>query len=375
MKQATTLATGLLFAALTTMGHAQSVFHADFSAELAVPPVTTNAGGTGVFVVDAASGYVDYDFSLFAMAPGTSIADLGLGLPGISGTTLAKLDGGPNHFSGRVLLSALDLEAMRRGELFVNVRNHKHLTGELRAQLVPARHVISAECMGANVIPANPSSAHAFIYFFPEANDQCLYYGYVKGFDPVKTSLHDAVAGQTGHEVYELVEQNGVPGSYAGSLSGVTPTVLARLRGGRYYLRVTSAAYPTGELRGQVESHYTHYGQPCPSGPNLGVGYQWTTIEESLLISIQGAESSAPGFLAVGVQPRLTPLPGGCTLYLDPLVMLPVTSNGQGKVDLEIDIPQVPLAPSWTVIQFFGASNSAPLGFTTSNAASLRVRL
>jgi hypothetical protein len=101
-----------------------------------VPPVTTSGSGSGSFRV-AEDGTVTGSVTTKGV-PGT-MAHIHMGAKGQNGPVIVPLskDGDTYSVPGGRKLSASQLEAFKKGNLYVNVHTAKNKGGEVRGQLQP----------------------------------------------------------------------------------------------------------------------------------------------------------------------------------------------------------------------------------------------
>lgn len=180
--------------------------------------------------------------------------------PVIIGLTLATGGGAATVPAGTVLTDA-QYAALLAGELYFNVHSAANPGGEIRGQITVRTNVTAglATLSGANENPANPSTATGRGTLVVDATTREVLTGVVTfaGVTPTAGGhhIHQAPAGtptQNGGVIVGLTL--GTNGQTATAPVGTTLTAAqyAALLAGELYFNVHSAAYPGGEIRGQI---------------------------------------------------------------------------------------------------------------------------
>jgi len=180
------------------------------------------------------------------------------GATGASGPILIPLTdagGGVWTVPAGSSLTAAQLTSWQNGALYVNVHSAANPGGEIRGQLnLGAPLSVATVLSGANEVPANPSTATGSgrIGLNPVTLELC---GGITttGLTGTGAHIHDGAVGASGPIVVPLTNAGGgawtvPPGSR------LTGDKLASWIAGSLYVNVHSAAYPGGEIRGQLAS-------------------------------------------------------------------------------------------------------------------------
>ncbi len=217
-------------------------------------PVATQAKGEGLFVLDPKTGILVGEIESTGLA--VTAVDIRAGAAGASGAKLFDLQShsGQDHFDlpADTKLTTAQMDNLRAGRWYVNVQSAANPNGEIRGQI--ARRVIVANATGAQEVPANQSSGQAkgFVAFDPLTRGVQAKL-VVSGFNATAAHIHMAAAGVNGPIAVELPPVAGEPGSWASAADAkfTAEQALAFLTGGTYF-NAHSAAFPAGEVRGQI---------------------------------------------------------------------------------------------------------------------------
>lgn len=89
----------------------------------------------------------------------------------------------------------------------------------------------------------------------------------------------------------------------------------------------------SSEAPGEQPCQFTNYGQGC-DGLGLGGTDRIVGQTHNIELNVRGAFPNAPVILMFGERPLDVPIPGyRCSLYVNPLVSLPIQADAQGNLD------------------------------------------
>lgn len=231
-------------------------FYATMSGGNEVPEVVTDALGLAVIHYTAGQLSIDIDAQLTGLSGDITGAHLHNAATGANGPVILDLE--PflegNRISGRTDMSVENLLAIFSGTVYINVHTTNNTSGEIRGQLNFLPGVTFDGWMsGMQEVPFTTSLASGLAVgtIFPGPTDIALW------------MLVDGVSGPIGaahlHNA-PLLENGGVVHDLSGDIAGnsllnfgvIQDGVLSALLSGEIYINAHTAAYPGGELRGQL---------------------------------------------------------------------------------------------------------------------------
>jgi hypothetical protein len=123
---------------------AEHTFTAELTGDQEVPPVATNATGSGTFVLNAEGTELSFDVSITAGLSGpVTVAHFHESPVGVSGGVVFEITAfveqnpdGTVSASGLWELGSGDVEALLAGDIYVNFHTDLHPAGEVRGQLI-----------------------------------------------------------------------------------------------------------------------------------------------------------------------------------------------------------------------------------------------
>jgi hypothetical protein len=235
-------------------------FVALLSGDQEVPAVSTNASGVARFSLDGTT--LAYEVAVRDITDITA-SHIHMGAIGVNGPVVFPLYTGVGDFdpenpiSGTLMLTEDQANDLRAGNYFVNVHTIGHPPGEIRGQIGAAKTTAYQTALsGANETEIVDSRASGQAFLTLSADMTQLYYRVLVTniADITASHIHEAPPGANGGVVFTLFDgsgdfdpQNPVSGVLSPSISQV-----AAILAGDYYINVHTAAYPPGEIRGQI---------------------------------------------------------------------------------------------------------------------------
>jgi CHRD domain len=214
-------------------------------------PVDSAATGVGRVVLNPKSGALTGGFVVQGIV--VTDAHIHQGAFGVDGPVVVELEGQGNGLWTVPANTVVDADfqaALKAGELYFNAHSASHPTGEIRGQI--GRSQRFAALSGANEVPPNNSvgSGRAALTLDPATRGLA---GSVllEGFDVAAAHLHAGASGSNGPVVVELART--APGVW--SVPGDTvleAEQVQMLMSDGLYANAHSAAFPDGEVRGQL---------------------------------------------------------------------------------------------------------------------------
>jgi hypothetical protein len=229
------------------------VFRAALNGSQENPPVTTAASGAATLVLDPRTRMLTGSVTTSGVA-GTA-AHIHTGAAGSNGgvaIALAETAGGSGVWNvpANTTLSDAQVASLRSGGLYANVHSAAHAGGEIRGQL--NRKIGNATLSGAQEVPANASAASGTGMLAVDPNTRALS-GQVTTTGVVGTvaHIHAGAVGANGGVAVALSETS--PGVWSVPANTVlTVDQYKAFQEGGLYFNVHSAAFPGGEIRGQI---------------------------------------------------------------------------------------------------------------------------
>jgi uncharacterized membrane-anchored protein len=239
---------------------ASTAFSAKFTGAQQNPAVTTDASGTGTFLLTDAG----LEFTVTVEGLDFTAAHFHTGAPGANGGVVRTIT---NDFVGNTasgIWTSTDSEpltdellvALLSGNLYVNAHTAANPGGEIRGQVTPsAGTAFSAKFTGAQQNPAVTTDASGTGAFL--LTDAGLAFTVtVEGLDFTAAHFHTGAMGANGGVVRTLTNDfvgNTATGIWMSTDSEpLTDELVAALLSGNLYVNVHTAANPGGEIRGQV---------------------------------------------------------------------------------------------------------------------------
>lgn len=236
----------------------QLLFHATLSGQESVPAVSTNGKGLITLLFNSDRSKAMVSGLLVNLEGGVTGAYLQFGKKGETGDTLLNL---LPLILGRRVAGELDipqglLSKLLSGNIYANILTSAHPDGEIRAQMAGETDLeFGGMLTGTEVTPPSNSGGIAFGgIHFPTGSDEIVYAFLVRGLSGPITSaaIYEGQPGQIGALVTAL------PNVFGNMLSGLieldelAPDFLEKCRNGEYYALIKTAAFPDGEVRGQL---------------------------------------------------------------------------------------------------------------------------
>lgn len=216
-----------------------------------VEEVSSLATGTGVLTLNTDRGDLSGVLTVSGMTP--TMAHIHAAAPGTNGDIIVNLQaisGQTNQYKvpDNTVLTATQINAFKSGGLYLNVHSAAFPNGELRGQI--NREVQLARLSGAQELVQNRSAASGLgvISVDPDSKNAEVSVTYT-GLTPTMAHLHTGAIGTKGDVLIDMTAAGA--GKYSGS-KVLTDAQLADFRAKRQYFNVHTAAFPDGEIRGQI---------------------------------------------------------------------------------------------------------------------------
>jgi len=233
-------------------------YRADLNGMQAVPMTPSPAIGLATFNYTNVLNQLEVNVLVRGLSGPIMAAHLHNAAAGASGGVVADL--GP-FINGNQIVGNVDpttfLDALKAGEIYINVHTADYPDGEIRGQLVLDNSLTFDTWLGgAQEVPfANNSSLGFAAISISPSFDQISYRMIGNGLSGAITGahLHAAALGEAGDVVLNLTDDingNEIVGMANGA--AVTADLINMLLSGNVYFNVHTAGFPGGEMRGQL---------------------------------------------------------------------------------------------------------------------------
>ncbi len=246
---------------------AEVIFHAVLNDAQENPPVNTNAGGGGRFVLSADKTQLSYMIKVCNLSGAIAAAHFHNAAAGTNGPVVRAITFTDTTATGvwssadatQPLTPALVAELLA-GNIYVNVHTAANPGGEIRGQVRSGVAInLAAQINGAQENPPVTTTALGFGVFTLNADGNELAYrvGVTGLSGPIAAAhFHNAAAGRNGPVKRTITSD--FTGSFANGIwkstdaEPLTPELVVELLASKIYVNVHTAANPGGEIRGQV---------------------------------------------------------------------------------------------------------------------------
>ncbi|MEP6793977.1 MAG: CHRD domain-containing protein [Saprospiraceae bacterium] len=220
-------------------------------------PVNTSDGrGLGAFHYTIGQTTLDVNIQLTSLSGAITSAHLHTGMPGENGGVIVDLtdliDG--NRIIGKANVTATDIFALAVGDVYVNVHTADFPDGEIRGQLVYQNGLTFDGWMSGlqeNPFATTSASGLAVATVSPDLSSVNVWMTTDAVSGPIGAShFHRAALGTNGPVVLNFSNDlNNNALDFTGPISG---DIVSSLLKGEIYINGHTAAFPGGELRGQM---------------------------------------------------------------------------------------------------------------------------
>lgn len=294
--------------------HAAAQAEAHFTARMdglqENPPVVTGATGTGCFTLSSQG--LHFAVTVNGLSGPITAAHFHVGGRGVNGGVLRDIGAefaGDNTAIGlwrptdAQPLNAAAIEALERGDLYVNIHTAANPGGEIRGQVdVSAGTFFTANMTGDQENPPVAGGGRGTgTFVLHQARNELTYKITVTGLSGGITAahIHSGAIGVNGGVMTALTFVNGTA---TGTWTGLTAAQVRDLLAGSLYANCHTAANPGGEIRGQILLS-AGFGlsaridgaqeNPPVAGPQEGTG-SFTLTPEGLQFDLTVSELSGP---------------------------------------------------------------------------------
>lgn len=226
----------------------RQVFFTILTGAQEVPAVTTTASGTGRFVFDPDTRMLSGSVTSTGVA-GTA-AHVHTGAVGVAGPVTFPMTGGPVWTLPPTVLSEAQASDLLGGLMYANVHSAVNAGGEIRGQLF--KPVRRASMTGGAEVPPVTTTASGTCWVSVNPSSKAVA-GRIESTLTTATAahVHRGAATVAGPVVIPMTSPSaGVWAIATGAV--LSDELLARFMEGNLYCNVHTAAFPGGEIRGQL---------------------------------------------------------------------------------------------------------------------------
>ena len=223
------------------------------SGDQELPPTITGATGNGTLSLESPSLILSGSFSLNGMM--ATAGHVHLGNTGSNGPVIVPMtttNGTTFSVPANVVLTPAQATAFAEGGLYFNAHTPDNPTGEVRGQI--GREVFAAQMSNAQEVPTNASTATGNgLLTFDAATRKISGRVALTGMTATAAHIHTGVQGVNGPVIFSMTES--APGSgiwTTAADAALTDAQITNLKSGGLYFNAHSAAFPGGEIRGQI---------------------------------------------------------------------------------------------------------------------------
>lgn len=234
----------------------RSVLAAQMSAGQEVPTNASTATGTGFVTLDAATGRIAARLTLFGMTGTVAhihAANVGTNGPVIVDLTQTAPGSGIWLSAPNATLTSVQMDLLSNGGLYFNAHSARFPGGEIRGQI--GRNVRFAALDAAQEVPTNASVATGTGSLVINPLNRAVVGGEIAltGVVARAAHVHTGATGVNGPVIVDLSDQgNGIWSVPANASASLTAEQFKAFKQGNLYFNAHSAAFPGGEIRGQI---------------------------------------------------------------------------------------------------------------------------
>ncbi len=216
-----------------------------------VPPVSTTALAFGYATMNALMDSITYLVAYKGVEPIS--AHIHQAPAGVSGPVMISLNLlVPGIYSGKSVLGEDQVTSLLKDELYFNIHSANNPGGEIRGQIQSVlMNSFGFDLCGDQEVPKKTVNGYGAAYVSINKTLSEMDYGMIvdgTNGDATAVRLYDGAFGSNGTTLLNLE----LPIPYISKVIPIATTISPKLDTDRGYINVHNAAYPTGEIRGQV---------------------------------------------------------------------------------------------------------------------------
>ena len=312
------------------------------SGDQELPPTVSGALGAGTLTLESPTRLLSGSFNVNGM--NATAGHIHLGNTGANGAIIVPMTAsGTGTFSvpASTVLTEQQAVAFASGGLYFNAHSTENPSGEVRGQI--GREVFAAQMSSAQEVPLNASLATGNgLFDFDATTKKITGRVTLTGMTATAAHIHTGVLGANGPIVFPMTQTAAGSGIWiTAEDAAMTDAQITSLKAAGLYFNAHSAAFPGGEIRGQI-----------------GVNVKFASLNSAQEVPTNGSMATGSGTLVVNPLTRVAS--GGITLTgmtaaaahihlgatgVNGAIIIPLTSTGPG-------VFSVPANTTFTADQF-----------------------
>ncbi len=224
----------------------ETLFVAPLDGAQETPPHATSSTGIATFVLNAAHDQAHFRYTSAGFV--VTVAHLHRGIAGTAGPVAMELPVATTA-EGDLDLTPEQASDLEGGFFYVNLHSAANVKGEVRGQvLLPGEKLYSANLTGEQEVPPVTTTNTASAMIIANPARDAFRYVLTTTATPTDEHLHWGPGGFNGPIAIPFTQV----GKTSTGTASLTVAHAADLDAGRLYANVHTAAFPRGELRGQI---------------------------------------------------------------------------------------------------------------------------
>ena len=218
-----------------------------------VPPTASPASGWAVVRHTLPNNTLFVHLHHDALSTSATAAQVHAGLGGQNGAALLQLSKtGINTWTGSMILSPAQASSLAQDGLYLDVHSSEFPGGELRGQITQAKNTLLQGVLDGSQMspPTNTFASGTAVAFLHQPQNRLCYLIETAGIaNATIAHIHFGAAGVNGVMASTAASANGV---WCGVTDPLSDAEVALVLSDQIYADVHTAAFPGGEIRGQL---------------------------------------------------------------------------------------------------------------------------
>ena len=302
---------------------------ASMSGDQETTPTLTGALGTGTLALTSPSRAVAGSFTVNGMT--ATAAHVHIGDTGVNGAVIIPMTETPAGSGTWVVpanstLTEVQATAFAAGGLYFNAHSTENPGGEIRGQI--GRQVFAAQMSAAQEVPTNASTATGNgLISFDSVTKKFTARMTLTGLAATVAHIHTGAVGVNGPVIFPLTQTAAGSGIWVSAADAtLSDAQITALTTGGLYFNAHSAAFPGGEIRGQIGRNVAFASmdaaQEVPTNASTATGVGSLVIDPA-------TRAASGGITLTGMTATMAHIHLGAT-GVNGAVIVPLTDAGGG---------------------------------------------